>query len=137
MKETKKRRMRKRKGTPRQTWWRQIFTGWSSRWALRSERPLICEPVSPCCSLGCNVFILPSRCPFINLWLSLTLYLKRLVLNWIITSATEKLERLFLRRISKHVRGVTRECRLCKGWFQVHKYNTKLGKSWKLCFAYY
>lgn len=32
----------------------------------------------------CHVFILPTRCPFINLWLALALCLKRLVLNWLI-----------------------------------------------------
>lgn len=46
---------------------------WGSLWYENRANPF--------CSDGCHVFILPTRCPFINLWLQLVLCLKRLVLN--------------------------------------------------------
>lgn len=55
---------------------RLSLAGWGSLWYENRANP----SSSDCC----HVFILPTRCPFINLWLALALCLKRLVLNWLI-----------------------------------------------------
>lgn len=55
---------------------RLSLAGWGSLWYENRANP----SSSGCC----HVFILPTRCPFINLWLALALCLKRLVLNWLI-----------------------------------------------------
>lgn len=68
---------------------------------LCSGSPLICELVSPSCSSGRHVFILPFRCPFINLWLSAALCLKKQALYWLIALATEVPVLLFLTRVLK------------------------------------
>lgn len=49
------------------------LASWGSLWYENRANP----PSSD----GCHVFILPTRCPFINLWLILALCLKRLELN--------------------------------------------------------
>lgn len=48
-------------------------SGWGSLWYKNRANPF--------CSRCYHVFILPTRCPFINLWLILALCLKGLVLN--------------------------------------------------------
>lgn len=55
---------------------RLSLAGWGSLWYENRANP----SSSGCC----HVFIFPTRCPFINLWLALALCLKRLVLNWLI-----------------------------------------------------
>ena len=55
---------------------RLSLAGWGSLWYENRANP----SSSDCC----HVFILPTRCPFINLWLALALCLKRLVLNGLI-----------------------------------------------------
>lgn len=55
-----------------------------SRLSLASWGSLWYETrANPSCSGCCHVFILPTRCPFINLWLALALCWRRPVLNWL------------------------------------------------------
>lgn len=55
---------------------RLSLVDWGSLWYENRAKP----SSSDCC----YVFILPTRCPLINLWLILALCLKRLVLDWLI-----------------------------------------------------